>query len=140
LTFTVVKTWGYLGFQQLRAVIENLKSTAVTKRLKELIISLQVLDHGKPSATAVEIVTSFEGWNDLDQAISTLPTLQKVVINLDFLTYTAVTRQHVRPSMRQCLPLLDSRGILSIESSNIADLETLVWPRGDWHWQATREQ
>jgi len=135
LAFFTIKAGGDLLFERLNAVIEYLKDRVVTKCLKELVISLRIFE--LHSYATLENLSDFEGWKVLDQAMSTVHTLEKATINLDFLWYPSTgagitqASQTAEPYMRQCLPLLDSRGILSVVSGSTAGLETLLWHRGD---------
>ena len=121
LTFVVAvgSRWRDGWHEELRMFVDHLKLSPPTKSLKELTISTQMF--------AIKEVTDFAGWKDLDFVISTLPSLEKVVINLHFLLYPAVSSAYARPGMQRLLPLSESRGILSIVVGSNIQLEKDLW-------------
>ena len=121
LTFIVAVRWtdGWEG--EFLMLVDHLKHSPPTKSLKELTISIRIFRsrHG---------CEEFEGWKVLDLVISTLPSLERVVINLDFPLHPPLSYAYVIPAMRGLLPLSESRGILSIVTDDDTQLEEDMWP------------
>jgi hypothetical protein len=65
-------------------------------------------------------------WKQLDTILVPLQTLQQVLIYVDFFT-APVSSAQLQIAMQECMPLLEARGILSIVSGSLADLEKEIW-------------
>jgi hypothetical protein len=107
---------GCFGWEVMfRSLLQWLKSPSVIKSLKELTIGFLFI--GSRSRT----LPKFGGWTDLDIILFSLPILQKIVIHVHFLVERISTSQ-LQCAMQGRLPLLESRGILSVVSGGIRDL------------------
>jgi hypothetical protein len=66
-------------------------------------------------------LSTFAGWKNLDDVLSSLPTLHKVFIYLNSNVRNAETTPQLQLAMEA---LLGDRGILSVVTGDTIDLET----------------
>jgi hypothetical protein len=93
-----------------------LKNPSVTKSLKELTIGI-IFDQAESTT-----LPNFEGWKDLDAILFSLPILQKVFAVLVGFSLEDTSESQLQSIIPARLPLLESRGILSVVSGTIPDL------------------
>jgi hypothetical protein len=63
-----------------------------------------------------------EAWKDMDTLLFSFPALQRVLIHLHFEHYKSIPA-HVWTGLREALPLLAGRGILTFKSNGDTHLE-----------------
>jgi hypothetical protein len=67
-------------------------------------------------------------WKDLDFVLSSIPALQRVVIQFDIRMCDIPPKFWI--GMRASMPLLEEWGILTLVEGDIDDLEQEVWSLG----------
>jgi hypothetical protein len=125
LTFTL-QFVDPLGLNQRGShIINQLSDASITGSLKELTIAI----HAQRNLRDGDWLQLFHShtWHELDVILGSAPALQRVLIYFDVGPYY---RTHSTASVletRDSLPLLNERGIVSVEMGRIEDLEADIW-------------
>jgi hypothetical protein len=127
LTFKV-KYVGVKEWQRNFRIIDVLKDTPVTQSLKGLTIGvITYLDIFLDSAGWRDLYDS-KIWKDLDFVLSSIPSLQRVLITFD------IDSPDIPPQfwagMRASMPLLEELGVLTLAEGLVHPLEYEIWSLG----------
>jgi hypothetical protein len=127
LTFKV-KYVGVKEWQRNFRIIDILKDTLVTQSLKELTIGvITYLDDFLDESGWRDVYDS-KIWKDLDFVLSSIPSLQRVLIAFD------IDSPDIPPQfwagMRASMPLLKELGVLTLAEGLVHPLECEIWSLG----------
>jgi hypothetical protein len=75
-----------------------------------------------------DILSSAEGWEDLDTSLCAISSIQRVHVVIAS-TGNTLSDTMMQTKMRLHLPLLEARRILSLEGGNVEDVESATWSR-----------
>lgn len=98
----------------LGLIVNYLKNPLVTKSLEFLAIRLQ-------ASVDVQALSNVVGWDDLDDILVSLQTLQRVVIDIHFWSIRVNPTTAQLQYFMQRLPRLEARGMLSIVSGDLKE-------------------
>jgi hypothetical protein len=103
---------GFTGWGRHFLIASLFRDSSLTQTLKDLTIGVKSLLEDLLDADWKDLHNS-QTWKDLDLILSPVSTLQRILIQLDFPYLQESIPAQFLAGMRESMPLLEERGILT---------------------------